>query len=100
MNGFTRLCGYLGLTVLLGGVAILAITPQRRFESSSLRDNATTVAIAGYLLVVGRLGYLTFNADGWRTRLLAGVAMFTMLIAGVGGFIGIELLLTQSTTVA
>ena len=86
MNGWTRFGGYLGLTVLLGSIALLAIVPKQRLASSSVRDAAGFAAVAAYLLVIGRLGYLAANADRRDTRVFARLAMLMMFIVGVGFF--------------
>jgi hypothetical protein len=96
VNGWTRFGGYLGLVGLVGSIAILSIVPQQRYTSSSLRDQAGTAAIGSYFLIVARLFYLTFHGDGRSSRVLAGVAMMTMILAGVG-FIGIALLLATTS---
>jgi hypothetical protein len=98
MNGVTRLAGYLGLVLLLGGLVSLAILPHPgRGQSSSLRDDLAWVWVIGYVLIAARLLYLTFCGEDRRTRQLSAVAAFVMVIGGgVGGFLAIALLTTSS----
>jgi hypothetical protein len=98
MNGFTRLAGYLGLVLLLGGLLSLAILPHPgRFQSSSLRDNLAWAWVIGYVLIAARLLYLTFGGEDRRTRQLSALAAFLMVAGGgVGGFLAISLLTTAS----
>ena len=96
MNGLARFAGYLGLVVFAGSIALLSMVPPQRHTSSPLRDQAGTVAIASYVLVVARLFYLTVRADSKSSRVLAGVAMMTMILGGVG-FIGISIVLLTAT---
>ena len=93
MNGWTRLGGYLGLVALLGSIAILSIVPQQRFMSSSLRDAAGSAAVAGYFLVIVRLGYLATRSDHRGTRRFALVAMLALFVAGAGAFVGMAVIL-------
>ena len=88
MNGFTRFCGYLGLAVFVGSVGILALVPAGRHAPSSVRDSALAAAVAGYFLVIGRLGYLSATAEGRRTRWISRVAMFSMVIGACLAFRG------------
>jgi membrane protease YdiL (CAAX protease family) len=94
MNGFTRLAGYLGLVLLLGGLVSLAILPHPgRGQSSSLRDDLAWAWVIGYVLIAARLLYLTFRGEDPRTRHLSAVTASVMVIGGgVGGFLAISLL--------
>jgi hypothetical protein len=100
MNGFTRLAGYVGLVLLLGGLTSLAILPHPgRFQSSTLSDNLAWVWVIGYVLIVARLLYLTFRGEDRRTRQLSRVGALVMVVGGgVGGFVGVALLLTTTAT--
>ena len=94
MNGWTRFGGYVGLAVLVGSIAILSIVPQQRYTSSSLRDAAGSAAVAGYFLVIVRLGYLAARSDNRGIRRFALVAMLALLVAGgAGAFIGMAVIL-------
>jgi hypothetical protein len=92
VNGLTRLGGYLGLVALVGSIAILSIVPQH--TSSSLRDAAGSAAVAGYFLVIVRLGYLAARSDNRGTRRFALVAMLALFVAGgAGAFIWMAVIL-------
>jgi hypothetical protein len=94
MNGWTRLGGYLGLVVFVGSIAILSIVPQQRFTSSSLRVAAGSAAVAGYFLVIVRLGYLAARSDDRGTRRFALLGMLALFVAGgAGAFIGMAVIL-------
>jgi hypothetical protein len=94
VNGWTRLGGHLGLVALVGSIAILSIVPQQRFTSSSLRDAAGFASVAGYFLVLSRLGYLAARSDDRGTRRFALVAMLGLFVAGgAGAFIGMFVIL-------
>jgi hypothetical protein len=94
VNGWTRFGGYLGLAVLVGSIAILSIVPQQRFTSSSLRDAAGFALVAGYFLVIARLGYLAARSGDRGTRRSALVAMLVLFVAGAaGGFIAMFVIL-------
>jgi hypothetical protein len=94
MNGFTRLAGYLGLVLLLGGLSSLAILPGAgRGQTSSLRDNLAWAWVIGYVLIAARLFYLGLRGEDRRTRRLSALAMLVMVIGGtVGGFFAITLM--------
>jgi hypothetical protein len=102
MNAFTRLAGYLGLVLLLGGLLSLAILPgTRRGQSSSLRDDLAWAWVIGYVLIAGRLLYLAFRGEDRRTRVLSAFGVAVMIIGGaVGGFVGSALLVTTSASPA
>jgi hypothetical protein len=94
VSGWTRLGGYLGLVALVDSIAILSIVPQQRYTSSSLRDAAGSAAVAGYFLVIVRLGYLAARSNDRGTRRFARVAMLALFVAGAaGGFIGMFVIL-------
>jgi prolipoprotein diacylglyceryltransferase len=96
MNGFTRLAGYVGLVLLLGGLLSLAILPHPgRFQSSSLRDDLAWAWVIGYVLIAARLLYLAFRGEDRRSRQLSALAAFVMMVGGgIGGFMAIALLTT------
>ena len=97
MNGRTRFGGYLGLAVLVGSIAILSLVPQQRYRSSTLRDAAGFALVAGYFLVIARLGYLAARSDNRGTRLIAMVAMLVLFVAGgAGAFFGMFVILGTS----
>jgi hypothetical protein len=94
MNRWTRFGGYLGLAVLVVSIAILSIVPQQRYASSSLRDAAGFSLVAGYFLVIARLGYLAARSEDRGTRRFALVAMVALFVAGAAGsFIGMFVIL-------
>jgi hypothetical protein len=94
VNRWSQFGGYLGLAVLVASLAILSIVPQQRYTSSSLRDAAGSSAVAGYFLVIGRLGYLAARSDDLGIRRFALVAMLILLVAGgAGAFIGMAVIL-------
>jgi hypothetical protein len=97
MSGFTRLAGYLGLVLLLGGLLSLAILPHPgRGQSSSLRDDLAWAWVIGYVLIAARLLYLTFRGEDRRTRQRSAVTVLVMVVGGgVGGFLAISLLTTS-----
>jgi quinol-cytochrome oxidoreductase complex cytochrome b subunit len=86
MKGFTRLAGYVGLVLLVGGVSLLLILPGTdRNPPSSLRDDLAWAWVIGYVLIAARLLYLTFQGEGRRSRVLSGLGALVMVI-GVPGF--------------
>ena len=81
MSGFTRLAGYLGLVLLLGGLLSLAILPHPgRGQSSSLRDDLAWAWVIGYVLIAARLLYLTFRGEDRRTRQRSAVTVLVMVV--------------------
>jgi len=77
MSSFTRAGSYFGLALLLVAIALLVILPgPTNAISSEGRDKVAAAGVVGYVLILYRLGYLTFRGDGRWIRALSVVGIW------------------------